>query len=140
MTKSLIAPKLRPNYDPMKDDTYMSPDMLRYFKDKLEKLRQEILDKENNISLSLINNPNKESDFVDQAVTEELTYDNFMFQEHENKLRKEIEDSLALIEEGRYGYCKKTGKPIGAKRLETVPATKYSLEGQEEKEAVSTIY
>ena len=41
MTKPLIASKLPDNYDPLKDDVYMSPNMLRYFKDKLENIREQ---------------------------------------------------------------------------------------------------
>ena len=134
MTQFSLAPKLPDNYDPLQDDIYMSPNMLLYFKDKLENMRQEILNKEHDISLSLMNNPNKEPDFVDQAVTEELVYDDFMFQEHENKILKEIDKSPALIEQGSYGYCQETGEAIGVKRLESVPTAKYSLEVQEKKE------
>lgn len=127
------------SYNPLKDDIYMSPNMLLYFQNKLENMRQEILSKEHDIFLSLIGNPNKEPDFVDQAVTEELIYDDFMFQEHENKLLKEIDDSLTLIQQGCYGYCQETGEPIGVQRLESVPTTKYSLEVQAEKERIEAI-
>lgn len=132
----MIQVKLPDKYDLIKDDAYMSPNMLSYFKNKLENMRQEILKKEHIISLSLMDNPNKEPDFVDRAVTEELIYDDFMFQEHEHKILIEINASLALIEQGRYGYCQETGEAIGLKRLESVPTTKYSLEVQKKKERI----
>jgi DnaK suppressor protein len=83
-----------------------------------------------------MDNPNREPDFVDRAVTEELIYDDFMFQEHEHKILIEINAALALIEEGSYGYCQETGEAIGLKRLESVPTTKYSLEAQKKKEKI----
>ena len=132
----MIQVKLPDQYDLTKDEVYMSPNMLNYFKNKLENMRQEILEKEHNISLSLMDNPNKEPDFVDRAVTEELIYDDFMFQEHEHKILIEINAALALIEEGSYGYCQETGEAIGLKRLESVPTTKYSLEVQKKKERI----
>jgi DnaK suppressor protein len=132
----MIQVKLPDQYDLTKDEVYMSPNMLNYFKNKLENMRQDILEKEHTISLSLMDNPNKEPDFVDRAVTEELIYDDFMFQEHEHKILIEINAALALIEEGSYGYCQETGEAIGIKRLESVPTTKYSLEAQKKKEKI----
>ena len=135
----MIQIKLPDKYDFIKDEVYMSPNMLSYFKNKLENMKQEILKKEHDISLSLMDNPNKEPDLVDRAVTEELLYDDFMFQEHEHKILMEIDDSLALIEQGRYGYCQETGEAIGLKRLESVPTAKYSLAVQEAKERMGLI-
>ena len=132
----MIQVKLPDQYDLTKDEVYMSPNMLNYFKNKLENMRQDILEKEHTISLSLMDNPNKEPDFVDRAVTEELIYDDFMFQEHEHRILIEINAALALIEEGSYGYCQETGEAIGLKRLESVPTTKYSLEAQKKKEKI----
>ena len=132
----MIQVKLPDQYDLTKDEVYMSPNMLNYFKNKLENMRQDILEKEHTISLSLMDNPNREPDFVDRAVTEELIYDDFMFQEHEHKILIEINAALALIEEGSYGYCQETGEAIGLKRLESVPTTKYSLEAQKKKEKI----
>jgi len=139
MIQPSIASNLPKDYDPVTDNVYMSPNMLCYFKNQLEKMREEILNKAHEISLSLMGNPNKELDFVDQAVTDELTYDRFMFQEHENKLLKEIDDSLALMEQGEYGYCQKTGLAIGVKRLKSVPTTKYSVEAQKAKEKAEVV-
>ena len=37
---------------------------------------------------------------------------------------KEVEDALKRIEEGSYGICEKTGKPIPVERLEAYPAAR----------------
>jgi hypothetical protein len=92
--------KLPKKYDPLIDEGYMSPDMLRYFKNKLERMLK------------------------NQSVMEELHNGNFKFEEDYLTYR-EIEESLKLIETGGYGYCLKTGKPIGVARLELSPIIKY---------------
>lgn len=41
-----------------------------------------------------------------------------------------IEAALGRIEEGRYGFCLKTGKPIPEARLEAIPYALYCVEVQ----------
>lgn len=47
----------------------------------------------------------------------------------------EIEEAIQRILSGAYGTCEITGNPIGDERLEAVPFTRYSLEGQKQLEA-----
>ena len=42
----------------------------------------------------------------------------------------QIESALARIAEGEYGYCLRTGEPIGYRRLKVRPETPLSIEGQ----------
>ena len=46
----------------------------------------------------------------------------------ERKLLREIDDALQRIEEGTYGTCEGTGKPIPKARLEAQPWAKYCVE------------
>lgn len=46
----------------------------------------------------------------------------------------EINEAIERIYNGTYGVCEITGEPISAERLEAVPFTRYSLEGQKELE------
>lgn len=48
--------------------------------------------------------------------------------EKERKLLGEIQRALAKIQDGSYGVCEGTGKPIGKPRLEAQPWAKYSIE------------
>jgi len=43
-------------------------------------------------------------------------------------LLREIEEALLRIEEGTYGLCMGTGRPIGKKRLRACPWAKYCIE------------
>lgn len=46
----------------------------------------------------------------------------------ERKLLQEIADALRRIEEGTYGFCEATGKPIAKARLEATPWARYCIE------------
>ena len=46
----------------------------------------------------------------------------------ERKLLEEIDNALNRIEEGTYGICEATGKPIAKARLEAKPWAKYCVE------------
>lgn len=52
----------------------------------------------------------------------------------EQETLKEIEAAIQRIYNGTYGVCEVTGEPINLERLEAVPFTRYSLEGQREHE------
>ncbi len=53
---------------------------------------------------------------------------------NEQEALKEIAEAVERMKNGTYGVCEITGKPIPAKRLEAVPFTRFSLEGQKELE------
>lgn len=46
----------------------------------------------------------------------------------ERKLLREIDDALQRIEDGTYGICEGTGKPIPKARLEAQPWARYCVE------------
>lgn len=46
----------------------------------------------------------------------------------ERKLISEIDEALRRIEEGTYGICQGSGKPIPKARLEAIPWAKYCVE------------
>ncbi len=52
----------------------------------------------------------------------------------DRKLIKEIDDALQRIEDGTYGVCEITGKPIKPERLEELPWARYSIEAARELE------
>jgi DnaK suppressor protein len=48
--------------------------------------------------------------------------------EKERKLLRDLNDALAKIQNGTYGICEGTGKPISKARLEAQPWARYSIE------------
>lgn len=130
MTSSVMAS----SYEPLNDPVYMSMQMVNYFKHILTQMRKRILKKEEELSFSVIDTPNREPDPVDQGTNEEFYNQTIRLREYEDRLRQEVEAALQRIKNGTYGYCEETGKPIGIKRLFAVPYTRYSIEVQEYKD------
>src|SRR6056297_2283814 len=52
---------------------------------------------------------------------------NYQLSERTRKYIKEIDNALKRIEDGTYGICQASGKPISKARLEAVPHTRYSI-------------
>jgi len=50
------------------------------------------------------------------------------FLNRQSRLLNDIEEALKRIENGTYGYCLATGKPISKARLEVIPWAKYCTE------------
>lgn len=67
------------------------------------------------------------SDAYDQALALDLAA-------VDRRLIKEIEDALLRIENGTYGLCELTGKPIKLERLEEIPWARHSIEAAREVE------
>jgi DnaK suppressor protein len=49
----------------------------------------------------------------------------------------EVDRALVRIDNGSYGICEETGRPIGLKRLEARPTATLSIEAQEERERLA---
>ncbi len=57
----------------------------------------------------------------------------------DRRLIKEIEDAIKRIDDGTYGVCGLTGKPIKLDRLEELPWARYSIEAARELERRATM-
>ena len=69
----------------------------------------------------------------DAAIEEEHALE-LRTRDRERKLLKKVEQSIARIDAGDYGYCDETGEPIGVPRLIARPTANLSLEAQERRE------
>jgi len=56
------------------------------------------------------------------------------------KLIAKIDQALARVENGSYGFCEETGEPIGLKRLEARPIATLSIEAQERHERMERVH
>ncbi|MBS0610750.1 MAG: RNA polymerase-binding protein DksA, partial [Proteobacteria bacterium] len=73
-------------------------------------------------------------DPADRATIEEEHALELRTRDRERKLLKKIEQSIARIDAGDYGYCDETGEPIGVGRLLARPTATLSLEAQQRRE------
>ncbi|MEF9385712.1 RNA polymerase-binding protein DksA [Ralstonia solanacearum species complex bacterium KE056] len=117
----------------MVDKDYMNEAQLAFFKDRLEKLRDDILKNAGQTTEHL-----RETvivpDPADRATIEEEHALELRTRDRERKLLKKVEQSIARIDEGNYGYCDETGEPIGIPRLLARPTATLTLEAQERRE------
>lgn len=116
---------------------FLSPKEIAHFRELLLLKMQEILGDVDQMEADALRNTRGES-------TGDLSYmpihmadigtDNFEQEfalgllDSERKLLKEIIDAINRIENGEYGICEGTAKPIGKPRLEAKPWARYSIE------------
>lgn len=118
------------NYD---GDDYMNADHLEFFKDRLLQMQQELLSNAN-ATTSHLQEQEATPDPADRATLEEEYALELRTRDRERKLLKKIEQSIARIDAGDYGYCDETGEPIGVGRLIARPTATLSLEAQQRRE------
>ncbi len=132
--------KLPKNYHPSKDEKYMSPKQLEYFRQKLLAWRQELLEESRETMEHLKEENWHEADIADRASLETEAGVELRTRNRYLKLISKIDAALRRIDEGEYGYCEETGEPIGLKRLEARPIATLSIEAQERHEKMEKQY
>ena len=73
-------------------------------------------------------------DPADRATIEEEHALELRTRDRERKLLKKIEQSIARIDIGKYGYCDETDEPIGVSHLLARPTATLSLKAQQRRE------
>lgn len=123
----------------MSEDDYMNEAQLAYFKNKLMRMREEILENARETGEHLKENE-VFADPNDRATVEEENMLEQRVRDRERKLLKKINASLQRIEDGSYGFCLETGEPIGIPRLLARPTAELSIEAQEKHERLERLY
>ncbi|MCS6787477.1 MAG: RNA polymerase-binding protein DksA [Thiobacillaceae bacterium] len=123
----------------MPESDYMNEVQLQYFKRKLLAMRAEILNNARETGEHLKENE-VFADPNDRATVEEENLLEQRVRDRERKLLKKIEQALARIDSGEYGYCLETGEPIGIARLLARPTAELSIEAQEKHERMERLY
>lgn len=124
----------------MPESEYMSSLQLQYFRAKLIQLKREILDSASETTEHLRDDSSVVPDPTDRATIEEEHALELRTRDRERKLLKKIEQSIARIDAGDYGYCDETGEPIGAGRLLARPTATLSLEAQQRRELKQKLF
>lgn len=118
----------------MPDSEYMNDKQMAFFRLKLQQLKQGILDNAGETTEHLREDTVVVPDPADRATIEEEHALELRTRDRERKLLKKIEQSIARIDAGDYGYCDETGEPIGVGRLLARPTATLSLEAQQRRE------
>jgi len=118
----------------MPDSEYMNEVQLAAFRLKLSILKRDILNSAGETTEHLREDTSVVPDPADRATIEEEHALELRTRDRERKLLKKIEQSIARIDAGDYGYCDETGEPIGVGRLLARPTATLSLEAQQRRE------
>ncbi len=118
----------------MPGSSYMNAAQLRFFRDLLNKQRQDLLDNAT-MTIDHLRDGEAEADPNDRATIEEENSLELRIRDRERKMLPRVEAALKRIDDSSYGYCAETGEPIGLRRLLARPTTAYSIEAQERHES-----
>ena len=112
-----------------------------YFKDKLMKWRNEIVEANTKgLYSNEIDGEISSADIVDQASSQTEKTVEMRTLNRQIKLLSKIDKALKKISNDTYGYCEETGEPIGLKRLIARPIATLSIEAQEKHEKNEKIF
>ena len=114
-------------------NNYMSESQLKFFKNRLESLANELLQNADETTehlreTALVPDP------ADRASIEEEHSLELRTRDRERKLLKKIKEAILRIDKKEYGYCLETGEEIGLERLLARPTATLSLEAQQRRE------
>jgi DnaK suppressor protein len=113
---------------------YMNDDQLAFFRERLLQMRSEVLAREIDVKERL-HQREVFADPADRASAEEEHWLDLRLRERESLLLRKIEDAFRRIRDKEYGYCEKTGEPIGIARLLARPTATVCVDvkGQDER-------
>lgn len=100
----------------MPEREYMSDQQLAYFRARLLQMRAELTSRES-LELDRLSGEEQLADPADRATIEEVQSLALRLREREAQHLQKIDYALSKITNRDYGYCEKTGDPIGLRRL-----------------------
>jgi len=128
MAEDLLHKKQFPPYVAKKGEEYMNSKQLGHFRKILEALKEELRDDIVRTVHTMQDEATVFADPNDRASQESDIALELRNRDRERKLIKKVDESLALIEAGDYGYCDSCGVEIGLKRLEARPTATMCID------------
>lgn len=116
------------------EDEYMSPRQLAFFRARLLAERDALLGAARETTQHLQQGYAAPADPSDRASLEEDHTLELRVRDRERKQLHKIDQALARIDNGSYGWCEETGEPIGIARLIARPTASFTLEAQQRHE------
>jgi DnaK suppressor protein len=118
-------------YVPKKGEPYMSPKQLEHFRKILTALKEELSQDIDRTVHTMQDEATIFADPNDRASQESDMALELRNRDRERKLIKKIEETIAKIDAGDYGYCDSCGIEIGLKRLEARPTATLCIDCKE---------
>ncbi len=123
----------------MGEKDYMNAEQLAFFKARLQQLEKDLL-KNADETTEHLRETVLVPDPADRATIEEEHALELRTRDRERKLLKKVQQSIASIDAGDYGWCEETGEAIGVPRLLARPTATLSLEAQQRRELKQKLY
>ena len=117
-----------PPYAPKKGEQYMNPRQRAHFKKILVALKEELSQDIDRTVQTMQNEATIFADPNDRASQESDIAQELRNRDRERKLIKKIDETMARIDAGDYGYCSKCGIEIGLRRLEARPTATLCID------------
>lgn len=118
-----------------RDMAWLTPAKLKEIRNELVGMRDDIL---RTVRKQQVEQGVDNGDSVDQAsqsIEKELLFE---LSDNERNTLDMIEAAIRKIDNGTYGLCEATQRPIGRARLEAIPYARYSIEYQNQLENKET--
>jgi DnaK suppressor protein len=130
----LAGPRNVKPYLAKKGEQYMGAQQLEHFRKILSTWKNDLMVEVDRTVTHMKDEAANPPDPNDRATLESEFSLELRTRDRERKLIRKIDEALARIEDGSYGYCLETGEEIGIKRLEARPVATLSIEAQERRE------
>ena len=115
-------------YSPKKGEQYMNTGQREHFKNMLRTLKDELSQDIDRTVQTMQDEATIFADPNDRATQESDIALELRNRDRERKLIKKIDETIARIDSGDYGYCDNCGVEIGLKRLEARPTATLCID------------
>jgi len=117
-----------PPYKPKGKEDYMNPRQLVHFRKMLEEMKRDLSQDIDRTVHTMQDEATIFADPNDRASQESDMSLELRNRDRERKLIKKIDETIARIDIGEYGYCDSCGVEIGLKRLEARPTATLCID------------
>jgi DnaK suppressor protein len=115
-------------YNAASDEEYMSPDQGEHFRQILLAWKRSLMEEVDRTVHHMQDEATNFPDPNDRATQESEFSLELRTRDRERKLIKKIDEALARITDGEYGYCEACGVEIGIRRLEARPTATLCID------------
>ena len=120
--------KAFPAYKPKGKEEYMNQRQLAHFRKMLEEMKRDLSQDIDRTVHTMQDEATIFADPNDRASQESDMSLELRSRDRERKLIKKIDETIARIDGGEYGYCESCGVEIGLKRLEARPTATLCID------------
>ena len=131
VTKLKTKTSAKENFTPYKakgNEEYMGPEQVAHFRTMLLTNKKNLMEEAGRTVHHMQDDASNFPDPNDRASQEEGFALELRTRDRERKLIKKIDDALAALDSGDYGYCEICGIEIGVRRLEARPTATLCID------------